>query len=110
MILRISCGQTLFFIQVDVVATSPSVQNWFEYSRYRTSDSASSGSLEMSDRMKTRGFSLKHWMGSPMLTNGPGYYELSVEMAAELLIGKGTCIHHIGDLMSELKVERIPYE
>lgn len=55
-ILCISCGQTLSLIHVEEQATRPSVSNWLEYRRYLTSDSASSGSLEMSDRMKTRGF------------------------------------------------------
>lgn len=42
---------------MDVVATRPSVSQWFEYVRKRTSDMASSGSFSMSVRTKTRGFS-----------------------------------------------------
>lgn len=61
MIFSMSCGHTLFFIHVLVQATSPSVSNWLAYNKYRHSDSASSGSLEMSDRMKTRGLLGKVW-------------------------------------------------
>ena len=55
-ILCMSWGYTLSFVQVLVHATNPSVWNWFAYSRYLHRDSASSGSFEISLRMKTRGF------------------------------------------------------
>jgi hypothetical protein len=61
MIFSMSCGHTLFFIQVLVQATRPCVSNSLEYRRYRHSDSASSGSLEMSDKMNTRGFCAYVW-------------------------------------------------
>ncbi len=45
----------LFFIQVEVVATSPSTSNWLEYRRNRISDIWSSGSFAMSVITITRG-------------------------------------------------------
>ena len=49
-------GLTLVRIQVEVVAMSPSMSNWFEYTRNRTIDIWSSGSLAMSVRTTTRDF------------------------------------------------------
>ena len=48
-------GLTFAFIQVEVVATSPSTSNWFEYSRKRITDIWSSGSFAMSVRTTMRG-------------------------------------------------------
>jgi len=61
MIFSMSWGHTFVFIHVDVQATRPSVSNWFEYNRYRTRDSASSGSFDISDMINTRGFEGKRW-------------------------------------------------
>jgi hypothetical protein len=73
MMVCMSCGHTLFFIHVLVHATRPSVWNWFAYKRYRHRLSASSGSLEMSLRMKTRGFCAKLWsLAVAMVTRGRG--------------------------------------
>jgi hypothetical protein len=52
-ILRISSGTTEEFSQVEVVATMPVMLYWSEWRRRRMNDIASSGSLEMSDMMKT---------------------------------------------------------
>ena len=59
-----TCGATESFNQTEVVATTPSVRNWFAYVKYRQKDSVSSGSLVISVRMKTRGFEGKFWRDS----------------------------------------------